>query len=159
MTCDDHRSWLLPNKFDDTNQQTNSWLARVVSGEGETLGQIREKQFYLADIKRHHLVLDAHAITGLLTWEAVRQAPEGGVWALTPSPRPAELLQQQLNDAGFTDVDIDFREFGAGAQDHRGGGGHASNGSSGELASSGTQPTAPAHIRMQVGLGGMDIRL
>ncbi|MFT7584883.1 MAG: putative ATPase, partial [Cellvibrionaceae bacterium] len=83
------------------HQQTNGWLQRVISGEGGTLGEIREKLFYLADVKRHHLILDAHALTGLLTWEAVRQAPEGGVWALAPDERPAELLGQQA--AGLKD--------------------------------------------------------
>ncbi|MFK7801857.1 MAG: AAA family ATPase [Anaerolineae bacterium] len=83
------------------NHQANSWLQRVISGEGGTLGQIREKLFYLADIKRHHLVLDAHAVTGLLTWEAVRQAPEGGIWTVASGERSAELLSQQA--AGLQD--------------------------------------------------------
>ncbi len=77
------------------DRSADSWLQRVISGEGDTLGAIRERLFYLADIKRHHLILDGYATTGLLTWEAVRQAPEGGVWSLAPSDRAADLLRQQ----------------------------------------------------------------
>jgi len=40
-------------------------------------------------------VLDANANTGLLTWEALRRAPEGGVWSLTRDARSAEAVRQQ----------------------------------------------------------------
>src|SRR5262249_52639936 len=33
--------------------------------------------------------------TGLLTWEALRRTPEGGVWALTPDPAAGAALRQQ----------------------------------------------------------------
>ncbi|MCA9932087.1 MAG: hypothetical protein KC419_26565, partial [Anaerolineales bacterium] len=58
-------------------------------------GQVRDRLFELAGVQRHHLVLDVHAGTGLLTWEAVRQAPEGGVWALTSNQQAGEALRQQ----------------------------------------------------------------
>jgi putative ATPase len=40
-------------------------------------------------------VLDLNAGSGLLTWEAARRAPEGGVWALTPDETTGEALRQQ----------------------------------------------------------------
>jgi putative ATPase len=49
----------------------------------------------MAALRRHHLVLDLNAGSGLLTWEALRQAPEGGVWALTPEAATGEALRQQ----------------------------------------------------------------
>jgi len=48
-----------------------------------------------ARLERHHVVLDLHAGTGLLTWEAVRRVPEGGVWALAADEATAEGLRQQ----------------------------------------------------------------
>jgi putative ATPase len=46
-------------------------------------------------VQRHHLLLVIGAGSGLLTWEAVRQAPEGGVWALTADSTSGEALRQQ----------------------------------------------------------------
>src|SRR5207302_876997 len=46
-------------------------------------------------LQRHSLVLDVNAATGLLTWEALRRAPEGGVWALTSDAQAAASLRQQ----------------------------------------------------------------
>ena len=40
------------------------------------------------------VVLDLNAGSGLLTWEALRRAPEGQVWALTRSLRDAEAISQ-----------------------------------------------------------------
>src|SRR5690606_5373244 len=36
--------------------------------------------------------------SGLLTWEAARRAPEGGVWALTPDAQAGEALRQQAQN-------------------------------------------------------------
>jgi putative ATPase len=71
------------------------WLQRVVSQSGRNLGQVRDKVFEMAAVQRHHLVLDLNAGSGLLTWEAVRRAPEGGVWALTADAQAGEALRQQ----------------------------------------------------------------
>ena len=76
------------------NRRRDAWLARTMSGVGAQLAEVRQTLFSLAQIKRHHLVLDLNAGAGLFTWEAVRQAPEGGVWALT-AVEHAELLRQQ----------------------------------------------------------------
>jgi putative ATPase len=78
-----------------TNKAKDAWLQRTISQSGRNLAAQRDKLFELADIQRHHLVLDVNAGTGLLTWEAVRQAPEGGVWALTAEIQAGEALRQQ----------------------------------------------------------------
>jgi putative ATPase len=46
------------------------------------------------ELARHSLVLDLKAGAGLLTWEAVRRTPEGGVFALARSRRDADALRQ-----------------------------------------------------------------
>jgi putative ATPase len=68
-----------------------AWRQR--STLGEHLEAVRQRLFELAEVKRQHLVLDAHAETGLLTWEALRLASD--VWVLAESPRAAERLRQQ----------------------------------------------------------------
>lgn len=77
------------------NRQGNAWLQRAVSNAGRNLAHIRERLFALAEVQRHHLLLVLGASSGLLTWEALRQAPEGGVWALATDPQEGELLRQQ----------------------------------------------------------------
>lgn len=80
-----------------TNKAKDAWLQRTISQAGRNLAAQREKLFELAAIQRHHLVLDVNAGTGLLTWEAVRRTPEGGVWALTADVQAGEALRQQAS--------------------------------------------------------------
>ena len=69
------------------------WLARTVGGAGERLGALRDRVIQAAEIARHGVVLDLRAQTGLLTWEAVRRTPEGGVWALAADAEAARVLE------------------------------------------------------------------
>jgi putative ATPase len=68
------------------------WLERTASEAGARLEALRDVVFEAAECKRHHLVLDLAARTGLLTFEAVRQAPEGGVWARVDPGQQREAL-------------------------------------------------------------------
>jgi putative ATPase len=77
------------------NRGKEAWLQRTISQAGQALGQQRERLFELAAVQRHHLVLDVNAGSGLLTWEAVRRAPEGGVYALAAATTDGEALRQQ----------------------------------------------------------------
>ena len=77
------------------NKGKEAWLQRTISQAGQALGQQRERLFELAVVQRHHLVLDVNADSGLLTWEAVRCAPEGGVYALAATTIDGEALRQQ----------------------------------------------------------------
>jgi putative ATPase len=70
------------------------WLQRTISSTGERLGALRDRVLDAAHLLRHSLVLDLKAGSGLLTWEALRRAPEGGVYALARSERDAEALRQ-----------------------------------------------------------------
>jgi putative ATPase len=78
-----------------TNRAREAWLQRAIANSGRNLGRLRERLFDLAGVQRHHLILDLNAGSGLLTWEALRHAPEGGVWALAPDPDTGEALRQQ----------------------------------------------------------------
>ncbi|MCH8077345.1 MAG: AAA family ATPase [SAR324 cluster bacterium] len=71
------------------------WKARGRDTLAEWLGALRDRIFELAEVGRHHLVLDAHAASGLLAWEAARRATEGGVWAAVRSKGEADVLGQQ----------------------------------------------------------------
>ena len=79
------------------NRGRDAWLQRTIANSGRNLGELRERLFELAAVQRHHLVLDLNAASGLLTWEALRQAPEGGVWALTADMQAGEALRQQAS--------------------------------------------------------------
>lgn len=78
-----------------TNRARDAWLQRTIANSGRNLGHLRQRLFAMAEVQRHHLVLDLNAGSGLLTWEALRRAPEGGVWALTPDSQAGEALRQQ----------------------------------------------------------------
>jgi putative ATPase len=73
----------------------DAWLQRTLSNVGEHLAALRERVMAAAQIERHSLVLDLNAGSGLLTWEAVRRASAGGVWALAWDERTAQALRQQ----------------------------------------------------------------
>jgi len=79
------------------NKQRDAWLARTVSQSGGNLGRQRDRLFEMAGVLRHHLVLDVNAGGGLLTWEAVRRAPEGGVWAFTADEKRGAALRQMAD--------------------------------------------------------------
>lgn len=76
-----------------TDRRLERWLQRTASRFSARLVAHREAVFDTARLQRHHLVLDLNAGTGLLTWEALRQTPEGGVWAWCERPDAAAALQ------------------------------------------------------------------
>jgi len=81
--------------FSTATRAHDRWLQRTISQVGEHLGALRDRVLEAATLQRHSLGLDVNAATGLLTWEAVRRTPEGGVWALTPDPAAGAALRQQ----------------------------------------------------------------
>ncbi|MEM6452653.1 MAG: AAA family ATPase [Cyanobacteria bacterium P01_D01_bin.105] len=77
------------------NKQQDRWLQRASGELGAQLGEVRDRLFSLLNPQRHHVLLDLNASTGLLTWEAVRQVPEGGVYSCTANPKAYEALVEQ----------------------------------------------------------------
>lgn len=81
--------------YGPTNQQQDRWLQRATGVLGEQLGEVRDRLFNTLNARRHHLLLDLNASTGLLTWEAIRRVPEGGVIACTHSEKDYSALIEQ----------------------------------------------------------------
>ncbi|RIK35307.1 MAG: AAA family ATPase, partial [Chloroflexi bacterium] len=80
--------------FSPKDMARERWLQRTISSAGERLAALRDRVLDGAKLKRHSLVLDLKAGSGLLTWEALRRVPEGGVYALARTERDAEALRQ-----------------------------------------------------------------
>ena len=81
--------------FGPENPQQDKWLERATGILGEQLGGVRDRLFQTLSPQRHHVLLDLNATTGLLTWEAIRQVPEGGVCACAHRDRDYEALLEQ----------------------------------------------------------------
>ncbi|MCS7219683.1 MAG: AAA family ATPase [Anaerolineae bacterium] len=72
----------------------DGWLQRAMGRIEQSLVAVRDRILAGARLQRHHLVLDLNAGSGLLTWEALRRVPEGGVWALVQTAREAEAITE-----------------------------------------------------------------
>lgn len=77
------------------NPSADRWLSRSLSQAGTQLAAVRDRLFLQANPQRHHLILDLNAGSGLLTWEALRRVPEGGVYSCVANPTQAEALREQ----------------------------------------------------------------
>jgi putative ATPase len=78
------------------NSSVDRWIARSLGQVGETLGKVRDRIFTIAQPQRHHVILDLNAGSGLLVWEAIRQVPEGGVYARVQSEKDFAALSEQM---------------------------------------------------------------
>ncbi|MEO0350955.1 MAG: AAA family ATPase [Cyanobacteria bacterium P01_A01_bin.15] len=85
--------------FGPTNTGQEQWLQRTMGNVGAQLRAVCERIYDQLNPQRHHVLLDLNA--GLLTWEALRQVPEGGVYtrAATEQIRQAMNEQAQTLDA------------------------------------------------------------
>ena len=83
--------------FSPTDTKSDRWLQRTIGQAGERLAKIRDRLFSKLSLQRHDVVLNLNATTGLLTWEALRSVPEGGVYALTYQESEAIALQEQAS--------------------------------------------------------------
>jgi putative ATPase len=81
--------------FSPQDKGYDRWVQRTLGQVGQQLGVLRDRLFTLAQLQRHQVVLDLNAESGLLTWEALRQVPEGGVYACAHSAADAEALREQ----------------------------------------------------------------
>ncbi len=81
--------------YGTVDQQQDRWLQRATGVLGEQLGKVRDRIFIRLNPQRHHVLLDLNASTGLLTWEAVRRVPEGGVYSCARSAKEYEALVEQ----------------------------------------------------------------
>lgn len=72
------------------------WLQRTMSQTGDHAAWVRDRIFSFTQIQRHHVVLEVHSQTGLLTWEALRRTPEGSVYTHVSSDKVAQTLEAQV---------------------------------------------------------------
>jgi putative ATPase len=84
--------------FTSAGASSARWLERVSDGRRTALTWIRDRIFAPLHTQRHSRILDADARTGLLLWEALRRAPEGGVWAVVSSQDEAALLEHRMKE-------------------------------------------------------------
>ena len=75
----------------------DQWLVRAAGEVGAQLDHVRERLFASVKLARHHVVLDLDAASGLLTWEALRRVPEGGVWSLCTDRTSAVALREMAS--------------------------------------------------------------
>jgi putative ATPase len=84
--------------FSPSNTASARWVERIAAGRQSTLTSIRDRVLAPLSIQRHSRILDADAGTGLLLWEALRKAPEGGVWGIVSSEENAALLEHRMRE-------------------------------------------------------------
>jgi putative ATPase len=89
--------------FTRASSGRDQWLERAAGRSNRELAAVRERLFAAVEPARHHLVLDLAAGEGLLTWEALRRVPEGGVWALASSAVQAAALGERASALGELD--------------------------------------------------------
>ena len=80
--------------FSPTDKAQEQWLQRTLGNAGEQLREICDRIYAILKPQRHHVLLDLKA--GLLTWEALRQVPEGGVYACVHTSSEATNLMEQM---------------------------------------------------------------
>jgi putative ATPase len=81
--------------FSPQDSARDRWLQRTISGVGEEMAELRSRLLDARPLPRHALLLDLNAGTGLLTWEALRRLPEGGVYALARTEADCSGLSEQ----------------------------------------------------------------
>jgi putative ATPase len=76
-----------------TSKQQDRWLQRA-NQVGANLADLRDRLFAPLAIARSSCVLDLNAGSGLLTWEALRRVPEGGVFSCCNEVDAKALAEQ-----------------------------------------------------------------
>jgi len=84
--------------FTSAGTSSARWIERLSASRRTALTSIRDRIFSPLPVQRHSRILDADARTGLLLWEAMRRAPEGGVWGLAATPEEAALLEHRMKE-------------------------------------------------------------
>ncbi len=87
--------------FSSASTPSARWIERLSSGRRTALASIRDRVFAPLSVQRHSRILDADARTGLLLWEALRRAPEGGVWGIVDTDADAGLLEHRMRELEY----------------------------------------------------------
>ena len=84
--------------FAPAESARDRWLQRTIAQSGAATAALRDRILAGGPLERHSIVLDVNAGSGLLTWEALRRAPEGGVYALAFNQADRRALQEQAQN-------------------------------------------------------------
>lgn len=85
---------VIPLSSSPQNRGRDRWLERTFGTSSEQLQKLRSRLFQTANLQRHYVVLDLNGTKGLLTSEALRQVPEGGVYVRANADNFASLSAQ-----------------------------------------------------------------
>jgi putative ATPase len=88
--------------FSPAMSSSGRWMERLAAGRQTALTAQRDRIFAAIPVQRHSRILDADAHSGLLLWEALRRAPEGGVWGMVRSAEDAAVLEHRMHDLETT---------------------------------------------------------
>ena len=91
------RGGLDPLTRSPEDRSRDQWLVRAAGEVSAQLDHVRQRLFASVKLARHHRVLDLDAASGLLTWEALRRVPEGGVWSLCTDRTSAVALREMAS--------------------------------------------------------------
>jgi putative ATPase len=83
--------------YSPTDPALERWLQRTNNQMSQQLAMIRDRVFQIAQLPRHAVVLDLSGRSGFLTWEALRQVPEGGVYTWIEPDQDVESLKTQTS--------------------------------------------------------------
>ncbi len=84
--------------FSPEESARERWLQRTIAQSGDAIGALRNRLLAGGPLERHSVLLDVNAGAGLLTWEALRRTPEGGVHALAFNEADHRALQEQAQN-------------------------------------------------------------
>lgn len=87
--------------YSPPDKARDRWMSRMIENRGSALAAIRQEIFSDLKIGRHYRICVIGAEEGTLVWEALRQAPEGGVTGLVGQAKKMEFLQhyaEQLDE-------------------------------------------------------------
>ena len=89
--------------YSPPDKERERWLARLVDNRSASLLALRDRVFELLAPARHHRILDLKADDGLLLWEALRRAPEGGVSGIVENEETRRRLERYAEALELTE--------------------------------------------------------
>jgi putative ATPase len=84
--------------FTPASTASGRWIERLSASRRTALTAVRDRIFSALPLQRHSRILDADARSGLLLWEALRRAPEGGVWGIAGSEEDAASIEHRMRE-------------------------------------------------------------
>ncbi len=96
--------------YSPPDRERERWLARIADNRSASLLSLRDRVFELLASARHHRILVLRADDGLLLWEALRRAPEGGVSGIGENEETRRDLERYAEALELTERPMLFQE-------------------------------------------------